>query len=215
MSKLTITRPCSKQWNEMNTDGEHRFCNTCEKKVHDFSNLNTTQVLEKLSPNATICARVRKNQLVSVPHKNSFSRKLWSRLSLIFGIGAILGSSNSTQAQIKSTKHTEESQVQWKKVNTKNDANASILVGFVTDESGIPLPEAEIQIKGTEIKTSADFNGNFTLLVPERFNKASSILVINFLGFEPIETKLNSTKNFIRIKMKNAEMLLGEVVIEK
>lgn len=212
MSKLTIPAPCSKNWNEMHTDGEHRFCTTCEKKVHDFSGLNATQVFEKLNQNTSICARISKSQLVSIPHNNSFSKKPWPRLCLVLGIGTILGLFNSIQAQPKNSNQTKENHVQWKKINTKNDANASLLFGFVTDESGIPLPNAQIKIKGTELETAADFNGNFTLAIPEEFKKTNPILKICYLGFEPIETKLSSTKNFIRIKMKHADKKLLHTV---
>jgi hypothetical protein len=36
-SKLVIPEPCPAEWNEMSGDAERRFCNSCQKHVHNLS----------------------------------------------------------------------------------------------------------------------------------------------------------------------------------
>ena len=41
------------------------------------------------------------------------------------------------------------------------------LTGNLTDENGRPFPAQNIMIKGTNIGTQTDFDGNFCLIIPE------------------------------------------------
>src|SRR5690606_1287699 len=51
--------------------------------------------------------------------------------------------------------------------------------GKVVDESGLPVSGATVLIKGTNIGVATDFDGSYTILVPNREN----VLVFSALGF--------------------------------
>ena len=51
--------------------------------------------------------------------------------------------------------------------------------GSVNDELGEPLPGVTIQIRGTSQGTTTDFDGNYTISVPDQ----NSILVFSYVGF--------------------------------
>ncbi|MDG2357284.1 MAG: carboxypeptidase-like regulatory domain-containing protein, partial [Polaribacter sp.] len=57
--------------------------------------------------------------------------------------------------------------------------------GFLADKetNNEPLPFANIQIKGTTIGTTTDFDGNYFLNVPA----GSHVLVFSFLGYQTVE----------------------------
>jgi len=78
--------------------------------------------------------------------------------------------------------------------------------GVVTDKGGSPLPGATIQEKGTSNGTTADFDGVFKITV-----KDDATLVISYLGYEPVEVKVNG-KSKINVSLKSGE-LLDEVVL--
>ena len=80
--------------------------------------------------------------------------------------------------------------------------------GKVTDEKGIPLPGASVKVKGTNIATSADVNGEFTLKNVEE----SSVLVVSFLSFVTQEVSVNNRNSINIILIENAEAL-NEVVV--
>src|SRR5688572_13924328 len=59
--------------------------------------------------------------------------------------------------------------------------------GKVTDESGQPVPGANILLKGTTIGTTTDAEGNYTFAIPEE----RGTLVFSFIGFATQEVEVN------------------------
>jgi TonB-linked SusC/RagA family outer membrane protein len=83
-----------------------------------------------------------------------------------------------------------------------------IIRGTVTDEKGEPLAGANIMIRGTQIGTTADKNGDFTLEVPAGEN----MLVISHQGFEKQEVPINKQTR-INIVLKTYSATLEAVAI--
>ena len=80
--------------------------------------------------------------------------------------------------------------------------------GKITDEKGTPLSGATVQVKGTNKSVITDQQGNFTLSVPS----ASSVLVVSFVGHEPIEVAVGN-KSSINLTLAPASASMGEVVV--
>ena len=57
-------------------------------------------------------------------------------------------------------------------------ANAQSITGNVTDESGVPLPGANVVIEGTSTGVSTDFDGNFQIQA-----EAGQVLQFSFIGY--------------------------------
>lgn len=57
-------------------------------------------------------------------------------------------------------------------------ANAQSITGNVTDESGVPLPGANVIIEGTSTGVSTDFDGNFQIQA-----EAGQVLQFSFIGY--------------------------------
>ena len=94
---------------------------------------------------------------------------------------------------------------QKKKGYTFNPAVKKV-AGTVTDASGLPLPGANIVIKGTNKGTQTDFNGNYELEVP--FGQALSF---SYIGMYSQEIPLYSS--VINISMEEDVEALDEVVV--
>ncbi|NNJ87833.1 MAG: TonB-dependent receptor [Eudoraea sp.] len=64
----------------------------------------------------------------------------------------------------------------------------SQITGTVKGEDGVPLPGASVVKKGTQVGTTTDFDGNFTIdaIIGDR-------LIVSYIGFEPREVQVNST----------------------
>ncbi len=64
----------------------------------------------------------------------------------------------------------------------------SQITGTVKDEDGAPLPGASVVKKGTQVGTTTDFDGNFTIdaIIGDR-------LIVSYIGFEPKEVLANSS----------------------
>lgn len=79
------------------------------------------------------------------------------------------------------------------------------VTGKVSDAMG-PVIGASVVEKGTSNGTITDIDGNFSLNV-----KPGSILVISYVGYQPVEVKAG--KEVLEITLKEDSQLLGEVVV--
>lgn len=78
--------------------------------------------------------------------------------------------------------------------------------GVVVDEKGEPIIGASVQVKGTTTGTISDYDGEFTLTVPDEANT----LVVSFVGMQTQEVAI--TKN-IRVVLREASEMIQEVVV--
>ncbi|MCK0137018.1 TonB-dependent receptor [Arenibacter sp. S6351L] len=87
-------------------------------------------------------------------------------------------------------------------------AQQNIVNGTISDNSGTPLPGANILEKGTTNGTQADFDGNFSIEVSDE----NSTLVISYVGFSTKEIVLNG-QSTINIIMEESAAALDEIVV--
>jgi len=83
----------------------------------------------------------------------------------------------------------------------------STISGTITDPAGEPLIGATVQIKGESSGTVTDLDGNFRLAVPQ-----GKTIVISMIGMESQEVVVKGNQP-IRIQLKEATAILGEVVV--
>ncbi len=93
---------------------------------------------------------------------------------------------------------------------TKNTINSiKEITGIITDESGIPIPGVSVYLKEkTDTGTVTDFDGNFTLSVPDD----AKVLVISSIGFTTQEIDITD-KNTISVTLITSIAQINEVVI--
>jgi TonB-linked SusC/RagA family outer membrane protein len=80
--------------------------------------------------------------------------------------------------------------------------------GIVKDEVGITMPGVNVFVKGVNIGTITNQEGEFSLRVPS----ASSILSFSFVGYEPQEIEVGNNINFEITLIPSSESL-DEVVV--
>jgi Ca-activated chloride channel family protein len=81
------------------------------------------------------------------------------------------------------------------------------ITGTVTDHDGA-LPSATVVLKGTTNRTITDFDGKYSLVVPEGID----VLVFSFIGYKSQEITIG-TQSVIDVTMKGSE--LSEVVVSE
>jgi TonB-linked SusC/RagA family outer membrane protein len=81
--------------------------------------------------------------------------------------------------------------------------------GTVTDDKGGPLAGATILIKGTKRAVVTNFDGNFTIEIPD----SKSVLVVSYTGFITKEVAVNTGGTSMTIKLEEDNTTLKEVVI--
>ena len=89
------------------------------------------------------------------------------------------------------------------------DANAQKNVsGTVADESGLPIPGANVIVKGTQKGSVTDFDGNFSISV-----LPSDVLIISYLGYVTQNINVGNQSTFKIILAQDAAQLDEVVVI--
>lgn len=100
--------------------------------------------------------------------------------------------------------------IKKKGIEPSNTSTAIVIAikGKVVDETGANLPGASVLIKGTQISTVTNGNGEFEL----KNVKPDAILIISYTGFVNQEIAVNNKTN-IRIVLKEDNKALNEVVV--
>ncbi|MCC8036485.1 MAG: SusC/RagA family TonB-linked outer membrane protein, partial [Rikenellaceae bacterium] len=93
---------------------------------------------------------------------------------------------------------------------TRTNTSPVTISGTVVDNTGIPVIGASVVIKGTAIGVSTDTAGNFTLTVPAPAE--SAILVVNYLGFETVETAVGTRTSF-HIVLHDSSIQMENIVV--
>lgn len=87
------------------------------------------------------------------------------------------------------------------------DAYQVTISGTVTDDTGAPLPGANVVVKGTTNGTQTDFDGNYTITADE-----NATLVFSYIGFATQEIPING-QTTIDITLSEDTNQLSEVVV--
>ncbi|TKG95316.1 SusC/RagA family TonB-linked outer membrane protein [Puteibacter caeruleilacunae] len=94
---------------------------------------------------------------------------------------------------------------QSKNLNVANQSKS--ISGKITDEAGEPLPGVSVIVKGTTVGITSDFDGNYTLELPE----GAEVIIYSFVGMKSQEIALNG-QSTINVTMREDAIGLEEVV---
>ncbi len=79
--------------------------------------------------------------------------------------------------------------------------------GTVTDYEGLPLPGANVIIKGTSTGTQTDFDGNYSIET-----KPGDVLTFSYVGYDTKEITVSNISTKIDVNL-DPGVVLGEVVV--
>jgi len=84
----------------------------------------------------------------------------------------------------------------------------SLVKGRVTDQSnGAALPGVTVQVKGSNMGTVTDKNGDFSIQAPD-----NTVLVVSYIGYDRTEVQVNG-QSVVNIALKPSNTGLNEVVV--
>ncbi len=90
----------------------------------------------------------------------------------------------------------------------KTQSVSFVTNGVVSDDTALPLPGANVIIKGTSKGTQTDFDGNYSIET-----KPGDVLVFSYVGFETKEITVSNVSNNIDVSLEAGDFFLGEVVV--
>ena len=86
-------------------------------------------------------------------------------------------------------------------------AQEKTVTGVITDQDGLPLPGANVVVKGTANGTQTDFDGNYSIQA-----NTGDILVYSFVG-QKTEERTVGASNAIDVSLQQDAQALDEVVV--
>src|ERR1700743_1967734 len=94
INHVSIPKPCSQNWSEMDVVAKGRFCKSCQKTVTDFTRLSNQQILASLSQSGNTCGRITATQLRTlnaiIAVEPPVSRFSWKRFSVAAAVISFL-----------------------------------------------------------------------------------------------------------------------------
>jgi len=206
--QLQIPEPCHEDWNKMTPVDKGRFCDSCQKAVHDFTGMSDAQLIAffKKQSTGSVCGRFYNDQLerdFEIPRK----RLPWVRYFFQIAIPAFLFTSKA-KSQGEPRLMGDTVLVDSKKVLNnlnescyKSDTNKlKKITGRLVDRKGQAIPYASVTIKGTRLGVAADVNGNFKI---DPIDKSPATLVFSCVGFETKEITIDTNR---KISCSNVEL---------
>lgn len=190
---IRIPEPCSENWNTMQPDEKGRFCSSCSKSVHDFSNKTDAEIHQVISSSKDkhICGYFRKSQIdrplnISVPVHllpTGLSQARAFAIALFLVFGTLLISCTDDKG---------------KEVNK---------IELVHDEPhllGAPIPQVEVQVPGPDS------------IIPAQEIYITENMVAGGISYERFETVEPVPAETIQPVMKEEtteKYMLGEMLV--
>ncbi len=207
---VSIPEPCHENWETMTPQEKGRHCNVCEKIVYDFTNKTDEQIVKTFEDNGKLCGRFKTNQLnrelvLARKSKNSYRSIAASGLFAFLALNTFKSKAQN-ETILPKTEITKPINHVKGKIAT-SVLKERVISGTILDENNLPLPGANIVIKGTSSGTQTDFDGHFKLKVDE-----DSILIISFVGYETKEV-IVSKINGINLSLTLDQDIMGEIII--
>lgn len=207
--QLTIPKPCHEKWNKMTITEKGKFCKSCNKEVIDFTNLSTSAISKKVLRKGDVCGRFKTSQL----HKEIETKpnKSFTKIAASVALVSAISVSEPVFSQAKKDTIEIRNHIQGKFILKKDSVIKFINIkGIIKDYSG-GLPGVGIHLKDANIGTETDFDGNFSIKIPNTKQK-SIILVFSYLGYKTQEIDVLKIKKPLVVEMLEDIAALEEVI---
>ena len=169
----------------------------------ELRNESVTSAIKKIEQNSQFRFIYRNNELKDLKTENQpfKERSVKETLDLIFK-----GTGLDFQQM--------DNKILISKINEVKEIAPAIadgeLTGFITDETGQPLPGVSIRIKGkNQVSTSTDVNGHFLIRLPEGNDL---VVLISYIGYISREIPIKK-QTTLRIELKPEVGSLNEVQV--
>ena len=183
INRIAVAWPCAASWEEMRGDERSRRCDQCDLQVYNISGLTKTEAAKLITSNSgRTCIRLRRRTDGTVITKDCPRGLREYRLRVVKFAGsvfaAILGLFSASYAQRAPANDSQG-------IRSETVVNAQVVEGVVSDQTGAPIPDAEIKItdaSGRVVPTRSDNKGRFRI-ISMRLDKGRNRMEVRALGF--------------------------------
>jgi outer membrane protein OmpA-like peptidoglycan-associated protein len=175
--RISIPKPCSENWENMDQREKGRFCSSCEKDVIDFSGLTDKELLYYFSnTKTTSCGRFHQSQLNTALLQHEIKSNSWShiyrKVAAVLAFLSLKPSGSMAQGSPQTV-----IQPTLRKSNIETTTPNATISGTVKTWQGIAIEGADI-LFDNKVVAKSNQEGRFSFdLVSESSSKISTILV--------------------------------------
>jgi hypothetical protein len=207
--KLAINKPCEENWLDMTTNEQGKYCAQCCKTVIDFSILSDDEIVKVLNnSSAELCGRLSPQQLNREIHNSAKTTPVtynwWYNVA-----SSILLLVTAKQAEAKAPELIANQHItqQYSLTTPAITTTDSITIkGKVVDSTGEPVPFVKVNIIGTSLHTTTDFDGNFKFKINQNSKDEKWTLEFTSAGY------LQQTREVSIQKGKSIKITIGLTV---
>jgi Carboxypeptidase regulatory-like domain len=191
LDRVSIGSSCQTDWEAMNGDQSHRYCDQCEKSVYNFSQLTRSQAEALIArTNGKLCARIERrpdgsiltaDKSYTLPRFNQkFLRIASATMSAALSLAPVVAAK-----PVKNLPVLNFSQEQKVKAESKDTEKTARILGIVYDPAQAVIQNTQItlinEVTKNERKTTSTGDGTyeFALLEAGKYS-----LVFEALGFK-------------------------------
>ena len=133
---------------------------------------------------------------------------------LILGIGSILGIAQPAIAQMpKDSTEIQDGKTSQENTPIPQPTLPKTINGKVIWEDQQPLPNVAVFLKGSDIKTTTDEQGIFSLDLSEAQLSSNDTIVFSYIGFITKELPIGSENAFKEVEIMADYALLNETAV--
>ena len=213
---ISINEPCQQGWNNMSISDKGKFCSSCKKHVHDFTNSTLADIKAAYDENnGDLCGhvpvKILQEQFEQRETRNRhFSFMKTFCLAAIFCFGANLFTIDSAKANtLHSIKKAFISSV------SNSDKDSISVTGVVRDKKAhTPIPYVTVLVYHNDsviYQTRTNANGEYEVKIAK--NKYPKVdIEASFIGYEEHRMKgisISENKQIVAdIDIEQAQMIL-------
>ena len=171
LNNLTITSPCTAEWNSMIGNDQVRFCEHCNLDVHNLSLMTRSQAQRLVArSNGRLCVRYHQDpagQPLTLPVGQKLHRIGRHVSKIAAGAFTATLSITSAVAQNSASSQSGNSNPPTATQASSRWALSSSIAGTITDQNGAVIPGATISISNEKLSlalyASTGFNGQYRI----------------------------------------------------
>ena len=149
ITTITVPKPCSQNWDNMQDVNEGKFCSACEKTVYDLTGLSDEELIRFLNEKGKgVCGKFRNEQLSLAPKRSLFLSRVRLRAAAIAAfVFSRFFFSNEAKAQDNTLPHPDP----IKQKQVENDSVVYHLTGSVHYEYNYDMTVVKSYIPAVKV----------------------------------------------------------------
>lgn len=213
---LSISKPCSENFDQFKQTKSGGFCGSCKKEVIDFTNMSDKQLIKFLKhKKGNTCGYFNASQInkdIEVVEFKESNKYNFLRVAAVAVISLMSLHNIQAQTEQPKTEIIQKTKKEQKNTTQKEEPSSQLITGIVSDETTL-LPGVNILLKGTSIGTTTNFHGEFEF--PKKLEKGD-VLIVSYIGYKSKNITIKQEQSPLNIVMNEGDLILmGEVEVNE